>query len=55
MNDVETHEGSWHCGVQPFGNGRMPDRAATVAINIRALTAIEPWAWAAKRVDGRRF
>lgn len=43
------------CGVQPFGFGRAPDGTETVAVNVRALTDVEPWDWTAKRVDGRSF
>lgn len=43
------------CGVQPFGFGVMPDGTETVAVNIRTLTDVEPWAWTAQRVDGRSF
>lgn len=43
------------CGVQPFGLGVGPDGKEMAAINIRTLTDLEPWAWTAKRVDGRSF
>lgn len=43
------------CGVQPFGFGRMPDGTETVAVNVRVLEDVEPWAWSAQRVDGRSF
>lgn len=43
------------CGVQGFGFGRMPDGSETVAVNVRALTDVEPWTWSAQHVDGRSF
>lgn len=43
------------CGFQPFGYGAMPDGNETVAVNVRTLTDIEPWAWTAERMDGRSF
>lgn len=43
------------CGVQPFAEGRTPSGQPMVAVNVRTLTDVEPWAWKAERVDGRSF
>src|SRR5690606_36772622 len=39
------------CGVQAFGYGVAPDGGVVAAIYIRTLTDVEPWDWAAQRVD----
>lgn len=42
------------CGVQPFGHGVSPDGKASVAINVRTLTDIEPFSVEPTyRFDGR--
>lgn len=41
------------CGVQPFGFGRGPDGAETVAVNLRALEDLEPWSVTPERVHRR--
>ena len=43
------------CGVESFARGRTPDGKAMIAVNVRALTDVEPWSWTAARVDGRSF
>ena len=43
------------CGVQTFARGTSPDGKEMVAINVRTLTDLEPWAWTAQRVDGRSY
>ena len=43
------------CGVQTFARGTGPDGTEMVAINVRALTDIEPFSWTAQRVDGASY
>jgi hypothetical protein len=43
------------CGVQSFARGKRPDGAAVVAINVRCLDQVDPDAFKAKRVDGRKY
>lgn len=43
------------CGVQTFARGTGSEGSEMVAVNVRALTDIQPWSWTATRVDGRAF
>lgn len=43
------------CGVQPFGEGAMPDGTPTVAVNVRTIAGIDLDALSPQSVDGRSF
>jgi hypothetical protein len=42
------------CGVQSYAQGKKPDGAEMVAINVRCLDDVDPGAFKVKQVDGRR-
>lgn len=41
------------CGIHPFGEGRMPDGQAMVAINVRCLEGVDLEGLAVRHYDGR--
>lgn len=43
------------CGVQPFGDGTMPDGSPVRAVNLRAVAEIDLDALTIKKVDGASF
>jgi hypothetical protein len=43
------------CGVQPFGEGMMPDGSPVRAVNLRAVPDIDLDALTIKKVDGASF
>ncbi|MFW2341966.1 GFA family protein [Brevundimonas sp.] len=40
------------CGVEPFGAGKSPDGRDMIAVNVRTLDDVEPWAVDTVRFDG---
>lgn len=43
------------CGCQPFAEGKMPDGAATRAVNLRCAPDLDLDALAIQKVDGASF
>jgi hypothetical protein len=43
------------CGVQPFGRGKGPDGADTVAINVRCVDHADLAALTPKQIDGKNY
>jgi hypothetical protein len=43
------------CGIQSFALGKRPDGAATAAVNVRCLDAVDADSLPVKKVDGRKF
>ena len=41
------------CGIESFARGTMPDGTATVAVNVRCLSGIEPTELQSTLYDGR--
>jgi hypothetical protein len=41
------------CGIKPFARGTGPDGAPTVAINVRCLEGVDPFALQPHQYDGR--
>lgn len=43
------------CGIAPYSEGKMPNGAAVVAINVRCLDELDLGSLKRKQVDGRSF